>query len=460
MRKNIIKNDGYALIYLLVIIFLFSIMMVPITSLLVTRMKVITSTVNREQALQIADAGINYYQWHLAHFPTDYQDGTGTGTGPYIHDYLDKDTGQILGQYSLVITPPAVGSTIVTITSTGYTTANPLIKRTVTARYGIPSLAKYAFLSNDIVWIGDTEAVTGELQSNNGIRFDGTTNAPVGSTKTTYTCSTYQGSPCPAVKNGVWGSASQAIQNLWQFPVPTVDFSTLTADLAGIKSSAQSAGIYLPPSSSNGYSLVFNSNGTVSVYKVSNLTSNTNGTDINRISRGNTDYRNRSFQYTRAIPANGLIYIEDNTWVEGTIKGKVLVAAAVLPYVASTAPSIFIPNNIVYAAKDGTNILGLLAQRDVITTHNTPTILEINAALIAQNGSVQNFNYGHVKNLITVYGSIMSYGQWTWSYSSGSTITSGYTNTSSIYDGTLLFGPPPSFPLSSSGYQQMDWTSN
>ncbi len=30
---------------------------------------------NREMAFQIAEAGVNYYRWHLAHNKTDYKDG-------------------------------------------------------------------------------------------------------------------------------------------------------------------------------------------------------------------------------------------------------------------------------------------------------------------------------------------------------------------------------------------------
>ena len=33
--------------------------------------------VDRERAIQIAEAGVDYYRWHLAHVPDDYQDGTG-----------------------------------------------------------------------------------------------------------------------------------------------------------------------------------------------------------------------------------------------------------------------------------------------------------------------------------------------------------------------------------------------
>lgn len=447
---------------MIIIISLSTLMLSPFVALLVQEMKILRSTVDKEEALQIAEAGINYYQWRLAHFPGDYTDGTG-GAGPYIHDYKDYDTQVNVGKFSLSITPPATGSTIVKIQSTGWTDRNPNIKRTITARYGIPSLTRYAFLSNDVIWIGDTENVGGQLQSNNGVRFDGVGNAPIQSAKSTYTCPRTQGSPCPALKNGVWGSASQAVQNFWQFPVPSVDFSTLTSDLASMKSAAQTGGIYLPPSNKNGYSLIFNSNGTVSVYKITRIYSNPTGYDVNGKARNEgTDYRSRDIQFTRAIPSNGTIFVEDNTWVEGTIKGRAMVAAAKLPYNPSTAPTIYIPQNIIYSSKDGSDVLGLLAQKDVVITYRAPTNLEIDAAMIAQNGSAQFFYYyGNIKNSITVYGAIMTFGIWTWSWVNYSNrIVSGYINTYNNYDGNLLYGPPPGFPLSTSGYQILSWASD
>lgn len=456
------KQKGETLILLLVIMFVFSLVATPLISSIVLKSRVLTSTVSKEQALQIAEAGITYYQWHLAHYPTDYQDGTGVA-GPYVHNYLDFDTATVVGTYSLTITPPATGSTIVTITSTGVANSNPGVSRTITAKYGIPSLAKYSFLSNGIIWIGNTESVSGQMQSNNGIRFDGTGNAPIQSAKTTYTCGSGQGCSPSSTKNGVWGSAAQSTKNYWQFPVPMVDFSSLTSDLAGMKSSAQSAGIYLPPSNSSGYSLVFKSNGTIDIYKVTALKNTPIGYDVNNVAHNeHVDYKTRSLQFNKPIPANGIVYIEDKTWVEGTVNGRVIVAAATLPYNASTAPTIYIPNNIVYAAKDGTSALGLLAQQDIVVTYYAPTDLEVDAALVAQNGSAQFFYWsGNVKNSITVFGATMSFGQWTWSWvDNWNNIISGYTHTYSNYDGNLLYGPPPSFPLSASGYQQISWTSN
>jgi len=460
INKNF--NKGAILIYLIIVIFIFSVLMVPLLGIVLGQINYLKTSVAKEQALQIAEAGINYYQWRLSHFPGDYQDGTGA-SGPYVHSYTDKDVQEIIGSFSLEITPPLTGSTIITIKSTGWTDKYPNIKKTITVSYGIPSLAEYSFLSNSYIWIGQNETVSGRLRSNNGIRFDGYTNAPVQSAKETYECPSNQGPPCPANKDGVWGLAPIFVRKFWEFPVPSTDFSTITYDFSSLKSLAQSGGIYLPPSNKKGYSIVFKSNGTVDIYKVTSLRYNPSGQDINKVPRSEyTDYDNRSLQFNRNIPSSGIIYVEDKVWVEGNVKGRAMVAAGLLPYNYSSAPTIYIPNNIIYSTKDGSDVLGLIAQKDIVVTYHAPDDLEINAALVAQNGSAQFFYYnGNKKDSITTYGSIISFGQWTWSWVNGSNaLVSGYRDTYSNYDANLLYGPPPSFPLSTSGYKQLDWKSN
>lgn len=480
MSMNSTRQEGSILVYSIVIIFIFSLVMLSALSYAQVQLKTIRGSVNKELAFAIAEAGVNYYEWRLAHFPNDYQDGTGA-PGPYVHDFIDDETGEVIGRYSLVITPPPTGSTIITIQSTGYSLDNPNIKKTVTARYGIPSLAKYAFLTNSDAWIGSTESVSGEFHSNGGVRFDGTGNAPITSSKSTYTCTSNFGCSPSATKAGIWGSASQSTKDFWQFPVANVDFTTMTTDLSNIRSNAVTSGIYLPPSSAQGYSLVFQSNGTVNIYRVNSLASNPSGWNIrSQAVNVSTNYNGRTQldgnpsvagvqSYT--IPANGVIFVEDRSvWVEGMVNGRVIVAASRFTTNANNQSNIYIPNNICYgtcgAGRNTSSSLGLIAEKDIVVSYNSPNNLEIAAAMVAQKGSVQHYNYGScgtpvaVKNSITVYGAIISYGVWTWSWVCSNTTISGYTNTLSIYDSNLLYAPPPSFPLTSDGYRQISWTSN
>ena len=74
-------------------------------------------TIYRDLAFRIAESGVEYYRWHLAHAPLDFKDGTNQ-PGPYIHSFQDK-IGNTIGTFELNITPPLIGSTVVTIRSTG-----------------------------------------------------------------------------------------------------------------------------------------------------------------------------------------------------------------------------------------------------------------------------------------------------------------------------------------------------
>src|SRR5262249_35430570 len=102
---------------------------------------------SKEQAFTIAEAGIEYYRWHLAHLPQDFQDGTASSTGPYIHPYYDKD-GNRIGEFDLVITPPATGTTILAIQSTGKVDWDPTVSKIISVKMGLPSFARYSVAAN------------------------------------------------------------------------------------------------------------------------------------------------------------------------------------------------------------------------------------------------------------------------------------------------------------------------
>lgn len=414
---------------------------------------------NSEAAFQIAEAGVEYYRWHLAHNGTDYTDGTGAA-GPYVHDYINKE-GEIIGQYSLEITPPAFGSSIVTITSTGNTLEQPNTKRKIEMKLGFPSLADYAFLTNSDVWIGDNETIHGKLHANGGIRFDGTADAPITSAKQTYVCKPVFGSGCNnTIKPGVWGSGEP--KDFWQYPVPAFDFNAITVDLSEIKTGAQDGGFYRSSSGAQGYHLKFKSDATFDFYKVTSLKripSPGYGKDINDVKHYESyDIQNEVFLGNFSNPENGLIFIEDQLWVEGTIRGHLTVGSGKFPVNPNTYTSIIIPNNILYSTKDGSDSLGLIAQNSILIPRQSPDDLEIDAAVIAQNGSAQRFYYsGNILDTLIIYGSVVSNGIWTWSWvTQGGSVVSGYRNTITNYDANLTYNPPPSFPVGTE-YHVISW---
>ncbi len=408
---------------------------------------------NREQAFQIAEAGVAYYRWHLAHNKDDFSDGTNGAPGPYVHSYVNKD-GVTIGHFSLVITPPSAISTIVAIKSTGWLDSQPNSRRTIKVKLGFPSLTDFSFLTNAAVWIGANEQTHGKFHSNGGIRYDGTADAPVTSAMATYTCQAIFGNGCNnTTKPGVWGSGGP--QNYWSFPQPAEDFTVITADLAQIKSDAQDSGIYLSSSGAYGWRLSFTTSSQVIAQKVTKVNCYS-GQDINEARYTNKCIDAATYGPATAypMPLNGNIFVEDTVWVDGTVNGRVVVATAV-------GKSIIINGNIIYYAKDGNHVLGLMASQDVLIPYNAPDNLEIDAALLAQNGAAKRYNYQagskDRRNSILIYGSVITYGTWTWSWvNNGGQVVSGYVNTNSTYDANLTYSPPPGFPVGSE-YNQISW---
>lgn len=419
-----------------------------------------------EKALDIAEAGVNYYRWHLAHDPIDFEDGTGA-TGPYIHDYLDPQ-GSKVGQYSLDITPPSNGSSIVTIESTAWTDQYPKVKRKIIAKYGIPSLSTFSFLSNGSVWYGSGVTVNGKVHSNNGIRMDGTNTSLVTSAQDTYQCGTETGCFPPEDKPGVWGAGGDT--GLWQFPVPIIDFDTISLDMASMRTAAQSVGLYLPPSNKDGYHLIFFADGSVNVYKV-NTTSwiegySVPGQGLGELGKGGCRkvYQNISDETligTYNLSSTPVIFAEDDLWVEGTVHGRTTVAAGKFPIQSSTAV-IWIKNSIKYTTYDGSDVLGLVAQDDIYFTRDVPDNFQVDAVMLAQRGKIIRHGYfswcggtyGAVKNSLTINGSIISYFKSYWNF--GTAPDSGFITRTINYDSNVLYSPPPYFPTSGE-YEIISW---
>jgi hypothetical protein len=436
------RQDGFILPATLALGFIMIVIGIAVATIAVSSVTYQTHEARSLSALNIAEAGINYYLWHLSHNAADYKDGGTTPStppyGPYVHNYTDP-SGTVIGTFTLYITPPAVGSTVTTVKSVGQVTGLHGT-RTILAQLGLPSFANYVLLTGTEVWFGPGENANGPVHSNVGVHMDGTNNGAVSAANATY-------KPTPAfggdgaVHNGVWGNGGPASQ--WQYPVPPIDFSKVTADYSNCISQAQSGGVFLDTTNKKGYYLHLKTDGSIDIYTVKNETSS-----------GITT----TFVRNQAYPDNGILYVQDNVWVDGTGYPKRLnILSGRLPDLPATNTTVTVVNNLTYAAKDGSAVVGLIAQKDVVVPTYAPNDIEIDAAVLAQKGHVFYPNSGSVKNNLIFYGSIDSYDFWTWSWvNGGGTVISGYPTSTTSFDTNLTYGPPPCYPTTGT-FAVLNW---
>ena len=446
----------------------------------------------KSRTFSAAEAGLEYYRWHLAHFPTDLQNGTGKA-GPYTMAFNDPVTGYSYGSYKLSLAGnmSCGQTTSIDITSQGSFYNEPAGSSvTLFARYALPTVALYSYIVNNSVWAGSDRTIYGPYHSNGGIRMDGTANAPVTSSLSSWLCTSGFGCSTDSTVNGVFGSGGN--QNLWSYPTPQVDFSAISANFTSLKSTAQSSGLYLPRYSSGtgvsnntnrGYHLIFNSNGTVTVKKVSTETNvpsipiddstvTTPQPDYSLIS-GESNYSSTQvINGTYTLPAScGLIFVEDNVWIEGSIPSKVTVVAANVTTTGVT-PNIYLPGNITYANATGAAGLTAISANDILITPNSPDTMTLNGVFVAQNGAFGRNYYGensggHVtcpnsyepRTSLTIHGTTVSYKRtgtkWVnGCYPSGD---AGYQTRTDAFDRLLSTNPPPFTPTVSNTYQFIDW---
>ncbi len=469
-KKN--NEQGFVLLIVLIMISLFLFISMGAISFGVLQQKLNLAKIAEGQALYIAEAGVNYYRWVLYNNPEEPCDLEHEDCikeiGPI--EFTDE-SGEKKGYYKLFITPPDLdGSTIVTIHSESWMEKYPNIKRIVEVQCGQPSLSSYSFLTNSSAWFGENETLVGKVHTNGGIRMDGNNDSLVLSSNDYYICAsnhgcsyyscsypctwTAYGCSCP----GVWGDGPNS--DLWKYPVPFVNFDINLDDL---EEDAQSDdGFFMGDSGAYGYHVVFREGGVFDLFKVTSLEF-----PLYQFNADNEDWgccvykaeqiKKEKLINTYPIPDNGVIYLEDNVWVQGIIDGRATLVAAR----PSGAPaSILINNNIEYVERDSTNSLGLIGQNHIKVVRDAPDNLVIDAIMFAKQGRVFRNYYPYnnkIKNNIEVYGSIISNKSWTWTWvNSWGNVIDGYRNTLSVYDPDAALLPPPHFPTTGN-YKFISW---
>jgi hypothetical protein len=469
------KNKGFVLMNVIIFGFISITVILGLTIWFSYSIKSARRLLESEQAFKIAEAGVEYYRWHLAHDSDDYQDGTGEA-GPYVHDFLDKD-GEKIGEFSLDITPPPVGSTLVTIQSTG-TLVDSSASRTIETQLAIPSFARYAIVADSDIRFGEGTEVNGPIHSNGGIRFDGLAHNVVSSARESYDDPDHAGddefgvhthvSPTDPTPPAEVPSRLDVFAAGREFPVPAVDFDGIISDLATIKSEAQSDGLYFAPSGLYGYLLVLQTDDTVDVYTVDTL-EDVHWSCYNSQSQdnwGTWSVDDTTFVGSYDFTDNGLIFVEDDVWVEGQIdEARLTIAAATFPDTPANRKSITVNNNLLYTSYDGTDVIALIAQDDFNIGLVSEDDLQIDAAIIAQNGRAGRYYYNDTywfwsgcspyddRDTVTLNGMIGSKERYGFAYTDGN----GYDTRNINYDSNLLYAPPPNFPLTSEQYETISW---
>jgi hypothetical protein len=166
---------------------------------------------------------------------------------------------------------------------------------------------------------------------------------------------------------------------------------------------------------------------------------------------------------TGTIPQNGDMFFEDNLWVRGHVNGaRVTIASGRFPANPTTYSDITVDNSITYGNFNGSDTIALVSQNNINIGMNTDNDLTIDAALIAQNGLIGRYYYNShcsdpTRNSLTTLGTMATNLPSGFAYSSNGTITSGFNTRTYNYDANLLYSPPPSFPLTTNGYQLISW---
>ncbi len=482
-------QSGSIMIVALVATSLFVTIFFGAIGLAILQQKLNIIKVSQTQALHVAESGVNYYRWVLYHDHEEYCNKEaclpGPDYGPYgPYPYTDSGGNNITGYYELYITPPAInGSTIVKIKSVGWISDYPQIKRTIEVQCGIPAWSSYSTLANATIRFGVGTEVWGPIHSNGGIRFDGVAHNIITSSLLEYDDPDHSGAnefgvhthvaptdPLPDGNNppGNVPIRSDVFIAGRSFPEPVISFDLLNNYISETYAKATSAGMVIDPASvafgncisswcDEGFHITLKTDNTFDIVGVSSVMPNcTNESySINTESLWNANY---------PIPANGVIFVKHNVWIDGQISNsRINILAFEDPFVGGNS-NINLNNDLLYTNYDGQDSIGLIAQNDINVGQYSNDFLRIDAALIAKEGRIGRNYYSssctdYKRNTITIYGSMATRERYGFSWICFFGYCSGYETRNLIYDPNLTFSPPPHFPTTGE-YTFISWNEN
>jgi hypothetical protein len=496
-HHNMSGLSGSALAYALVIMSAVAVLLTSILGFISSQAKYSIQRQSQEQSLRVAEAGVHFYKWYLAHqlngrtnsqIDAFWSGGTALGqTAPYTADFHDP-YGSAIGQYSIEVTPPIAGSTIVYVLVEGWTEKYPAVKRTIRVRLRRPSWSESAVLANNFMRFGEGTEVYGRIHSNGGIRFDGVAHNVISSSLSSFNDPDHGGgdefgvhthvTPTDPLPPAAVPARLDVFEAGRSFPLATVDFNGVLGDLNTMKSEAQAGRGRYFDNTGVGRKITLKTNGTYDICKintanlssggttrtntitnyvgtVSGATGGHSGTNGNAcvaaaccvyascgwINNGQHSRGKCVSQTNYPIIDNGVIFVEDNIWLNGQISNKkITVVAADIS--GGPIASVYIPSDLRYTNTDGRDILGIIGQNNIEIPSDSSVVLHIDGALIAQQGRIGAEHYGNYKTSITVNGALATNQRYGFAW----TDDTGYATRNLYYDNNLLYYPPPYFP--------------
>lgn len=483
-RKS--RDEGYVLLVVMLILLVVGMM----TAVLGTKILVNQNHVVRDrsytESLAVAEAGLNQYLWMVETGESSEVNsfaiaGTDTDGDPLKETVTLADVDDnAKGKYAIEVTPPSAENSNVSVKVTGVSDDVQELPRTVVATIGRPSFSEYVLLVDDFVRIGgplDREW-HGKTHSNTGVEINTENIVDL------VTCSaeTY---------GSEWGVFSNEVpldsdsRSLWAWDVPWIDFNSVTTDFVRLRDLATVSGVtnlpYITPSPSSaahGWYIKIDGD----QYSITEVRGEKEqyGYGVDK-KRGGYLTWDTPWQGPYDFPTNGVIFVNDNVWVEGNdVDGRLTIAATGQFNGNGKTASIAIVSDIVYSEYDGTVAVGLIAEQDVKIPMYAPMEkdgdlgtnwkydvgnidMRVDAALIAQKGK-EYVNYqntqGPRRGMLTMYGSVSTL-LTPYRCSVDENPYSGYPyggfgRGANEYDPFMLYNPPPHFPTIGS-YQIRDW---
>jgi hypothetical protein len=484
-RQRLSGDGGYVLILAMLVLMAIGMLSAVLFMQISVNQQHVLRDRTYNQSLAVAEAGLNQALWMVASGTSseinDFAIPDNSGPDPHKQTFglTDPNDGTDIGTYTLELTPPSGSDSGVEVTVTGSANSPVDAARTVTAHLGRPSFSEYLLLVDDDVYIGGpaNRVWHGKTHSNTGIRIE-TENITesVSCANASYDSGTY------GTKPGVWSlnlPSSTPSKALWHFPVPAIDFDSVTSDFSRLSGLA-TGGANLPyvnpsaPGKSHGWYIKLLPN---KKYQTAQVTDEYEARSYSNGNRKGGYLTYGPLGAATNYPNNGVLYVNDNAWVEGTnLSGRISIASSgqMNPSGKRDATSIHVVGDLTYGSRDGSACVGLIAENNIEIPMYAPyqkggqlstMDMEIDGAMIAQQGrefvnfdtSGSSSQWGPRRDLLTIYGSISSKGTPVREAEPTSGYDyAGFLDGENSYDSLLLHNPPPYFPLVGS-YQILDW---